>query len=200
MAVGRPGIKPGADLVESPADGAADADRCWQLAGGIHAADRPQAQPQQRGQVAGGEHERPGWVNKRWTTPKGRERGGQPFERTSLYRLLTNVAYIGKVRYKDEVHNGEHPGIVDPGIWQRVQALLERNGRTGGASEPTTTQLVSWLRTFILLHGKRHPRELGLPDASRFLEQVLRTAKQPLPALESARRTSTSLDVHPGRN
>ncbi|HZT79148.1 MAG TPA: recombinase family protein [Gemmataceae bacterium] len=79
------------------------------------------------------ELERRGWVNKRWTTHKGRERGGQPFERTSLYRLLTNVAYIGKVRYKDEVHDGEHAAIVDPGIWQRVQALLERNGRTGGA-------------------------------------------------------------------
>jgi site-specific DNA recombinase len=37
------------------------------------------------------------------------------------------------VRYKDEVHDGEHAAIVDPGIWQRVQALLERNGRTGGA-------------------------------------------------------------------
>ena len=52
------------------------------------------------------EPERRGWVSKRWTTPKGRERGGQPFERTSLYRLLTNVAYVGKVRYKDEVHDG----------------------------------------------------------------------------------------------
>jgi hypothetical protein len=46
---------------------------------------------------------------------------------------------------------------------------------------------VSWLRAFILFHGKRHPRELGLPDASRFLEHVVRTAKQPLPALETAR-------------
>jgi site-specific DNA recombinase len=80
------------------------------------------------------ELERRGWVNKRWTTRKGRERGGQPFERTSLYRLLTNVAYVGKVRYKDEVHNGEHPGIVDPAVFQRVQSLLQRNGWTGGAA------------------------------------------------------------------
>jgi len=79
------------------------------------------------------ELERRGWVNKRWTTRKGRERGGQPFERTSLYRLLTNVAYVGKVRYKDEVHDGEHPGIVDPAVFQRVQSLLQRNGQTRGA-------------------------------------------------------------------
>ena len=58
---------------------------------------------------------------------------GEAFTRTSLYRLVTNVAYIGKVRYKTEVHDGEHPAIVDPAIWQRVQTLLERNGRTGGA-------------------------------------------------------------------
>jgi site-specific DNA recombinase len=66
-------------------------------------------------------------------TRKGRERGGHPFERTSLYRLLTNVAYVGKVRYKDEVHDGEHPGIVDPAVFQRVQSLLQRNGQTRGA-------------------------------------------------------------------
>jgi site-specific DNA recombinase len=74
------------------------------------------------------------WVNKRWQTRKGPERGGEPFTRTSLYRLLTNVAYVGKVRYKTEVHDGEHPGIVDPVIHQKVQDLLRRNGMTGGAS------------------------------------------------------------------
>jgi site-specific DNA recombinase len=79
------------------------------------------------------ELERRGWTNKRWQTRKGRERGGKPFDRTTLYRLLTNVAYAGKIRYKHEVHDGEHAAIVDPVIWQRVQAMLERNGRTGGA-------------------------------------------------------------------
>jgi site-specific DNA recombinase len=73
------------------------------------------------------------WAGKRWQTRKGPERGGQPFTRTSLYRLLTNVVYTGKVRYKAEVHDGEHPAIVDPGVFQRAQALLRRNGSTGGA-------------------------------------------------------------------
>ncbi|MCS6849851.1 MAG: recombinase family protein, partial [Gemmataceae bacterium] len=72
-------------------------------------------------------------VIKHWTIRKGRERGGQPFTRTSLYKLLTNVAYVGKVRYKSEVHPGEHRAIVDTDAWQKVQALLQRNGRTGGA-------------------------------------------------------------------
>lgn len=79
------------------------------------------------------ELERRGWVNKEWTNRKGHERGGQPFTWTSLYKLLTNVAYVGKVRYKSEIHEGEHRAIVDAEVWQKVQALLQRNGRTGGA-------------------------------------------------------------------
>jgi site-specific DNA recombinase len=75
---------------------------------------------------------RRGWVNKLWTTRKGLERGGKPFTRTSLYKVLTNIVYVGKVRYKTEHHNGEHPGIVDPGVFQRTQDLLHRNGSTGG--------------------------------------------------------------------
>src|SRR5207244_1292617 len=58
--------------------------------------------------------------------------------------------------------------------------------RQHGASEPTTAQLVSWVRAYILFHGKRHPRELDGAAVSRFLVHVVQTDKQPLPALESA--------------
>jgi site-specific DNA recombinase len=47
--------------------------------------------------------ERRGWLSKSWQTRKNRTRAGRPFTKTSLYRLLTNVVYAGKVRYKDEV-------------------------------------------------------------------------------------------------
>jgi site-specific DNA recombinase len=79
------------------------------------------------------ELDRRGWLNKRWTTRKGRERGGKAFTKTSLHKLLTNLTYAGKIRYKHEIHDGEHAAIVDPAVWQRVQASLQRNGRTGGA-------------------------------------------------------------------
>ncbi|GAB6188169.1 recombinase family protein [Thermopirellula anaerolimosa] len=75
---------------------------------------------------------RRGWRNKRWTTRKGVERGGREFEKNSLWHLLTNVTYLGKVRYKDEIHDGQHEAIVDADVWQRVQSLLARNGRMGG--------------------------------------------------------------------
>jgi site-specific DNA recombinase len=75
---------------------------------------------------------RRGWLTKRWSTKRGVERGGSGFTKTSLHKLLTNVSYTGRVRYKNELHDGEQTAIVDADVWQRVQALLGRNGRSGG--------------------------------------------------------------------
>ncbi len=75
---------------------------------------------------------RRGWRNKRWITRKGFECGGRAFDKNSLWHLLTNVTYLGKVRYKDEIHDGQHEAIVAADVWERVQALLARNGRMGG--------------------------------------------------------------------
>lgn len=69
---------------------------------------------------------------KRWTTQKGTARGGRPFDKNSLYQMLTNVAYVGKVRYKDEIHQGEHQPIVGPTVFTKVQSLMQQNGRSGG--------------------------------------------------------------------
>jgi site-specific DNA recombinase len=80
------------------------------------------------------ELEQRGWTNKRWRTRAGHDSGGGRISKTALHRLLTNVVYAGKVRYKGEVHAGEHPAIIDADMFERVQALLRRNGRTGGAA------------------------------------------------------------------
>src|SRR5262249_55015156 len=75
--------------------------------------------------------ERRGWRTKAWVTRKGRPCGGQPFIKTNLHRLLTNPIYAGKLRYKTELHNGEHAAIVDPAKWQKVQELLQRHRHKG---------------------------------------------------------------------
>ena len=50
----------------------------------------------------------------------------------NLRGLLANILYMGKVRYKDEVHPGEHKAIVEESVWQRANQMLQGNGRTGG--------------------------------------------------------------------
>jgi site-specific DNA recombinase len=79
------------------------------------------------------ELEQRGWTNKRTTTKRGATKGGKAFDRTSLYRLLTNVTYVGKTRYRNEIHQGEHPAILDEDLFRAVQVALHRNGATGGA-------------------------------------------------------------------
>jgi site-specific DNA recombinase len=74
-----------------------------------------------------------GWHNKRWMTQNGRESGGHPFNKHSLHSLLTNVLYLGKLTYKTELHDGEHPAIVDDAVFNRAQALLKRNRLSGGS-------------------------------------------------------------------
>ena len=74
-----------------------------------------------------------GWVTKKWTTKKGTARGGRPFDRNSLYNLLTNLVYLGKVCYRDEVYEGEHDAIIETQLFEDVQKMLKGNYRNGGS-------------------------------------------------------------------
>ena len=71
---------------------------------------------------------RQGVTTKRWTTRQGVERGGGPWDKAKLAYTLGNWTFAGKVRYRGTVYRGEHPAIIAPDIWDRVQRLLRGNG------------------------------------------------------------------------
>jgi site-specific DNA recombinase len=75
-----------------------------------------------------------GWTNKEWTTKRGGRKGGRAFDKGSLYALLTNPLYVGKIKHKTDLFDGEHEAIVSPEVFEKVGATLRRNGRTGGAA------------------------------------------------------------------
>jgi len=79
------------------------------------------------------ELQRRGWRNKRWRTRKGSWRGGKLFTRNTLRQLLSNVTYRGQIRYRQEVHPGEHAAIVDAALWEQVQARLQDHRPRQGA-------------------------------------------------------------------
>nr|WP_281722870.1 recombinase family protein [Nitrosomonas nitrosa] len=74
-------------------------------------------------------------ASKRWKTRKGRVRGGQKFSRGALYYLLRNRVYLGEIAHNGQVHPGEHRAILDRALWERAQALLDRNVR-GDPKDP----------------------------------------------------------------
>jgi hypothetical protein len=92
------------------------------------------------------ELDRRGWRTKRWRTRKGRLRGGRAFTRNTLRRLLRNVTYLGRIRYRQEVYPGEHDAIVDPSTWQQVQTLLQAQRRHQAARLPGSALLQRLLR------------------------------------------------------
>jgi len=65
-----------------------------------------------------------GWVKKRHITRDDRQIGGGQWDPYSVHRHLTNPIYKGKVRYKDELHEGEHEAIVAEEVFERVQKTL----------------------------------------------------------------------------
>ena len=83
---------------------------------------------------------RRGLVTPRRTSRRQGQSGGLSFSRGHLYRILSNPVYIGKVAHRELTHEGQHPAIIDEGLWDAVQAQLTAN-RQGeksrvSASEP----------------------------------------------------------------
>ncbi len=79
---------------------------------------------------------------------------------------------------------GQRPRLLD-----QLRDLAQ--GRFG-RPEPGQ-RYANWALRFILFHGKRHPRELGLEQIDQFLEQLAHTEKDPLGAIELAREALTFL-------
>ena len=74
---------------------------------------------------------------KAWKTKDGKKRGGRPFDRNALYKLLNNRMYIGEVFFSGTWHQGKHTPIVDLDLWQQVHDLMkQRARRTGVPSTP----------------------------------------------------------------
>ena len=53
----------------------------------------------------------------------GRMQGAAiPLDRGHIHHILTNPLYAGKIRNKGQVHDGQHPAIIGPELWDEVQA------------------------------------------------------------------------------
>jgi DNA invertase Pin-like site-specific DNA recombinase len=68
--------------------------------------------------------EREGVLTKVQQRVSGPHRGGIPFRRGSLFYLLKNPVYRGKIVHRGTAHDGEHVPIVDEELWDAVQARL----------------------------------------------------------------------------
>ena len=78
------------------------------------------------------ELDRLGLVSKRREGAGGRLAGGQHFSRGALYLMLQNWIYRGEVLHQGTAYPGQHKAIIDPELWQIVQASsrpIDRSAR-----------------------------------------------------------------------
>jgi site-specific DNA recombinase len=73
------------------------------------------------------ELDRQGIRSKLRTSCKGIVTGGRRFTRGALYALLQNPIYIGKVRHRENLYEGQHDAILNDETFERAQALLAKN-------------------------------------------------------------------------
>jgi site-specific DNA recombinase len=74
-----------------------------------------------------------GTMGKSWISRSGQNRGGKPIGRGALYLILQNRIYRGEIVHKNETYPGEHQPIIDPVLWDAVQARLAANAVERGA-------------------------------------------------------------------
>jgi len=69
----------------------------------------------------------------------GQISGGCLLGRGAISHMLKNPLYVGKIRYKDELHAGQHAAIVDEETFDAVQVLLARYspGESARSKRPT---------------------------------------------------------------
>ena len=65
-----------------------------------------------------------GYRMKKWVTKDKKKRGGNLFNKDKLSSTLKNPLYIGKVRHKEKLYDGEHTPIIPEKIWNDAQKLL----------------------------------------------------------------------------
>ena len=71
--------------------------------------------------------DRQGLTTKTRTPNGGQRRGGEPFTRGHIYKLLTNPIYVGEIVHKGARYPGAHEAIVNRQMWDSVQERLNRN-------------------------------------------------------------------------
>ncbi|MDD2966656.1 MAG: recombinase family protein [Desulfovibrionaceae bacterium] len=73
------------------------------------------------------------WRTKEWTSLGGVKHGGKPFTKAILYKVINNIAYLGKIEYEGKVYEGEQDRIVSIDDWENAHALLKHRFREGKA-------------------------------------------------------------------
>lgn len=67
-------------------------------------------------------------------TTTGKHVGGNTYDAATLYKLLNNQIYLGKIKHKDQIYEGQHEAIITQDTWNTVHTIFQISPRTRGAA------------------------------------------------------------------
>lgn len=133
---------------------------------------------------------------KRRTCTTGRVLGGELFGRGTLYHLLSNPLYIGKIRHRGQTFTGRHEAIIDEQTWTQSQTLMRENcvRRRGSANLASRRPLLGLLSgddgsRFTPSHASKKGRRYEYYVAQAADSKEMRR----LPALETEQTVSSMI-------
>jgi site-specific DNA recombinase len=86
-----------------------------------------------------------GEVTKRRQCASG-PRGGKPWTKGAVYKVLANRVYLGEALHKGVAHPGEHVAIIDQRAWDKAYAVMaEPAHRRGAGTRAQTPALLKGL-------------------------------------------------------
>ena len=144
-----------------------------------------------------------GVVSKQWTSSSGRSWGGKPIARGALYLMLQNRIYHGEIVHKDKHYLGEHKAIIEPQLWDAVQARLAANAveRSSGGRAKSPSLLAGLLfdadgnrmtPTHAVKKGRRYRYYVSRPLITQARAGSPGGLRVPAPEIEQTRRQSNS--------
>ncbi|MDG4886867.1 recombinase family protein [Mesorhizobium sp. WSM4887] len=101
-----------------------------------------------------------------------------PFGRGNLYHLLSNPIYIGKIRHKKHIYDGEHEAILTVALFDETQQLLNSQApRRRSQSNVTQAHLLTGLlfdeadKKLRSVHAKRRDVRYRYYVSKQFVDQ-----------------------------
>jgi Phage integrase, N-terminal SAM-like domain/Phage integrase family len=112
----------------------------------------------------------------------------QPLEtrnRSNEGRPVPSVAAKGDEAKKAAAMTGGDLPVSATAL--RLLDQLREAARQQGHNEEAAKAMAEWCRRFVMFHGKRHPKDMGLTEVGQFLQHVAATEKDALRLLDVAR-------------
>ncbi|MDP4574127.1 recombinase family protein [Qipengyuania sp. G39] len=70
-------------------------------------------------------------------SPRGKARGGTPINPSTVYSIVQNPMYVGRIRGESCTYPGEHEPLISQNVWDQAQAICQERKKSGPHSRGT---------------------------------------------------------------